>query len=84
MVYGEYVIEAQAKLAAKLADLLPAGLHRVYVTQQWCRRLSRGAQNRTQAYRTEAFVAFDGAYHGDTMGALALAGSGRFGRPSRT
>src|SRR5271167_831525 len=32
MVYGEYVIEAQAKLAAKLVDLLPAGLHRLYFT----------------------------------------------------
>src|SRR5437899_1504856 len=32
MVYGEYVIEAQVRLAARLAELLPAPLSRVYFT----------------------------------------------------
>ncbi len=32
MVYGEYVIEVQAKIAARLAQLLPPGLDRIYST----------------------------------------------------
>src|SRR5690242_16317986 len=32
MVYGEYIIEIQAKMAARLAGLLPGGLDRVYLT----------------------------------------------------
>src|SRR5579864_5520507 len=32
MVYGEYVIESQVKLAARLADLVPRNLSRVYFT----------------------------------------------------
>ena len=32
MVYGEYVIEAQVKLAARLTELLPRDLSRVYFT----------------------------------------------------
>src|SRR5581483_2147145 len=32
MVYGEYVIESQVRLAARLAELLPSPLSRVYFT----------------------------------------------------
>src|SRR5271168_1869532 len=32
MVYGEYVIDAQVKLAARLAQLLPAPIDTVYFT----------------------------------------------------
>ena len=32
MVYGEYVIDAQVRLAARLAELLPAPLDTVYFT----------------------------------------------------
>jgi acetylornithine/N-succinyldiaminopimelate aminotransferase len=40
MVYGEYVIESQTRLAARLASLLPKNLARVYFTV--VQRLSRG------------------------------------------
>jgi acetylornithine/N-succinyldiaminopimelate aminotransferase len=81
MVYGEYVIEAQAKLAAKLVDLLPAGLHRVYFTNSGAEAVEGALKTARKHTGREAFVAFDGAYHGDTMGALALAGSATFRAP---
>jgi acetylornithine/succinyldiaminopimelate/putrescine aminotransferase len=81
MVYGEYIIEAQAKLAARLAAVLPAGLDRVYFTNSGAEAIEGALKTARKHTAREAFVAFDGAYHGDTMGALALAGNDRFRAP---
>jgi acetylornithine/N-succinyldiaminopimelate aminotransferase len=81
MVYGEYVIEAQTRLAARLADLLPAGLGRVYFTNSGAEAIEGTLKTARKYSGRDAFVAFDGAYHGDTMGALALAGNAAFRAP---
>ena len=81
MVYGEYIIEAQAKLAARLAAVLPAGLDRVYFTNSGAEAIEGALKTARKHTAREAFVAFDGAYHGDTMGALALAGNDSFRAP---
>jgi acetylornithine/N-succinyldiaminopimelate aminotransferase len=81
MVYGEYVLESQAVLAAELARVLPAGMGRVYFTNSGAEAIE-GALKAARKYTgRQAFVAFDGAYHGDTMGALALAGNAEFRAP---
>jgi acetylornithine/succinyldiaminopimelate/putrescine aminotransferase len=81
MVYGEYVIESQATLAAELARVLPPGLGRVYFTSSGAEAIE-GALKTARKYTSRpAFAAFDGAYHGDTMGALALAGNAEFRAP---
>ncbi len=75
MVYGEYLIEAQVRLAARLAGALPRGLSRVYFTNSGAEAIE-GALKAARKYTGRTgFAAFDGAYHGDTMGALALAGN---------
>jgi adenosylmethionine-8-amino-7-oxononanoate aminotransferase len=66
------------RLAARLARLLPGGLQRVFfsdsgsvaveialkmATQYW---INRGAPGKKQ------FIAFHGAYHGDTLGAMSV------------
>jgi acetylornithine/N-succinyldiaminopimelate aminotransferase len=81
MVYGEYVIEAQVRLAARLAEILPGGLSRIYFTNSGAEAIE-GALKAARKYTSRAgFIAFEGAYHGDTMGALALAGNPAFRAP---
>lgn len=81
MVYGEYVIEAQAKMAARVASLLPASLNRVYLTNSGTEAIEGALKTARKHTGRSALVAFEGAYHGDTMGALALAGNEAFRAP---
>jgi acetylornithine/N-succinyldiaminopimelate aminotransferase len=81
MVYGEYVLDAQVRLARRLAQLLPAGLDQVYFTNSGAEAIEGALKTARKRTGRRAFVAFDGAYHGDTMGALALAGNAAFRAP---
>jgi len=81
MVYGEYVIEAQVRLAERLAQLLPAPLECVYFTNSGAEAIEGALKTARKHTRRERFVAFDGAYHGDTMAALALMGNPAFRAP---
>jgi acetylornithine/N-succinyldiaminopimelate aminotransferase len=81
MVYGEYVLDVQVKLARRLAQLLPDGLEQVYFTNSGAEAIEGALKTARKYTGRRAFVAFDGAYHGDTMGALALAGNGVFRTP---
>jgi len=75
MVYGEYVIESQVRLARRLVELLPRPLERVYFTNSGAEAVECALKVARKFTGRAGFVAFDGAYHGDTMGALALAGN---------
>jgi acetylornithine/N-succinyldiaminopimelate aminotransferase len=81
MVYGEYIIEAQVKLATRLAELLPPDLSRVYFTNSGAEAIEAALKLAKKHTRRAGFVAFDGAYHGDTMAALALMGNPAFREP---
>ncbi len=81
MVYGEYVIEAQAKLAARLAESLPPSLGRIYFTNSGAEAIEGALKTARKHTGRAGFVAFDGAYHGDTMAALALMGNVVFRAP---
>jgi acetylornithine/succinyldiaminopimelate/putrescine aminotransferase len=81
MVYGEYVLESQVTLAARLAGVLPTNLSRVYFTNSGAEAIEGTLKTARKFTGREGFVAFDGAYHGDTMGALALAGNSAFRTP---
>ena len=81
MVYGEYVIASQARLAARLAEVLPTSLDRVYFTNSGAEAIEGALKTARKFTGRQQFVAFDGAYHGDTMGALALAGNAAFRAP---
>jgi len=81
MVYGEYVIEAQVALARRLAALLPARLGRVYFTNSGAEAIEGALKTARKYTGRREFVAFAGAYHGDTMGALALSGNPAFRAP---
>jgi acetylornithine/succinyldiaminopimelate/putrescine aminotransferase len=81
MVYGEYVIESQVALARRLAELLPAPLSRVYFTNSGAEAIEGALKAARKFTRRPGFIAFDGAYHGDTLAALALAGNPDFRAP---
>ena len=81
MVYGEYVLEAQVRLARRLAELLPGPLGRVYFTNSGAEAIEGALKTARKLTNREGFIAFDGAYHGDTMGALALMGNPTFRAP---
>ncbi len=81
MVYGEYVIESEVRLAARLAGLLPPPLDCVYFTNSGAEAIEGALKTARKHTRRARFVAFDGAYHGDTMAALALMGNPAFRAP---
>ena len=81
MVYGEYILESQAALAADLVAVLPPGLDRVYFTNSGAEAIEGAMKTARKFTGRAAFAAFDGAYHGDTMGALTLAGNAEFRAP---
>ena len=81
MVYGEYVIEAQVRLAERLTQFLPPTLDCVYFTNSGAEAIEGALKTARKHTHRERFVAFDGAYHGDTMAALALMGNPAFRAP---
>ncbi|HEY2662719.1 MAG TPA: aspartate aminotransferase family protein [Candidatus Binataceae bacterium] len=84
MVYGEYVQRAQVELAARLAGVLPPSLNRIYLTNSGAEAIE-GAMKVARKHTGRAgFVAFDGCYHGDTTGAMALGGNPVFRSPFGT
>ncbi len=81
MVYGEYIIPVQARLAARLAELLPPKLGRIYFTNSGAEAIEGALKTARKHTGRAGLVAFEGAYHGDTMGALALMGNPAFRAP---
>ena len=81
MVYGEYVLDAQVRLARRLAQLLPPQLGQIYFTNSGAEAIEGALKTARKHTGRIGFVAFEGAYHGDTMGALALAGNAAFRAP---
>ena len=83
MVYGEFVESPQVKLAKKLAEVLPASLNMTYFVNSGSEAIE-GALKLARKYtqRTE-IIAFKGAYHGSTMGAITLLSDERYKQPFR-
>ncbi len=70
--------EPAARLAARLCDVAPAGLERAFFSDNGSTAVEvalkaayQGAARRGEAHRT-TFIALEGGYHGDTLGAMAV------------
>ncbi len=74
MVYGEFVQEPQAALAARLASLLPPGLSTVYFTMTGTEANEGALKVAKKATGRTGLIAFDRSYHGDTHGSLSVTG----------
>jgi len=83
MVYGEYILSPQVKLATKLAGILPANLNSVYLVNSGSEAVE-GALKLAKKFtgRTE-IAAFINAYHGSTQGSLSVMGNEDFKRAFR-
>jgi acetylornithine/succinyldiaminopimelate/putrescine aminotransferase len=57
---------------------LPEDLGTIYFTNSGAEAIEGAMKTARKFTRRSKFVAFDGAYHGDTLGALALAGNAEF------
>jgi acetylornithine/succinyldiaminopimelate/putrescine aminotransferase len=75
MVYGEYIQEAQSKLAEGLAAVLPSLLHSFYYVNSGTEaneaalKLAKRVTGRTQ------LISFKNSYHGSTHGSLSVTGN---------
>ena len=83
MVYGEDVLEPQVEVATRLAALLPPTLSVTYLTNSGAEAIEGALKLVRKATRRSRVLAFDGAFHGDTTGALALGGNPFYREPFR-
>jgi len=81
MVYGEYVQEEQALYASELAAVLPKGLDSVFFVNSGTEAIEGALKLARKATGRTGFVAFEGGYHGDTMGALSVGGIEKYRAP---
>jgi len=81
MVYGEFIEEAQVRLAARLAGLLPPPLDVVYFTSSGAEAIEGALKTARKHTRRSGLVAFEGGFHGDTLGALSVGGNPRYRIP---
>jgi acetylornithine/N-succinyldiaminopimelate aminotransferase len=75
MVYGEFVQEAQVRLAARLAALLAPPLDVVYFTSSGAEAIEGALKTARKHTGRARLVAFEGGFHGDTLGALSVGGN---------
>jgi acetylornithine/succinyldiaminopimelate/putrescine aminotransferase len=74
MVYGEYVLEPQVRLAELLAQIAPPPLSVAYFTNSGT-EANEGALKVAKKYTgRRRLVAFERSYHGDTHGSLSVTG----------
>lgn len=79
--------EPAAKLAEELIAIAPRGLERVFYTDNGSSSVEVAIKIAIQAWQQRGlpnkrrFVALDGAFHGDTLGATSLGGVEVFRRP---
>ncbi len=81
MVYGEHVQEPQVRLATRLAELLPDPLSVVYFTNSGAEAVDGALKTARKATGRTRFLAFEGAFHGDTFGAMSVGGNPRYRAP---
>ena len=81
--------EGAAEVAKRLVEITPDGLTRVFYSDNGSTAVEVALkmafqywQNRGDQKR-KRFLAFEGAYHGDTVGAMSAGDPGEFGEPFR-
>lgn len=81
MVYGEVIQEPQVEMARCLAELTPNPLSVTYFTNSGAEAVE-GALKAARKYTGRSrIVAFEGSYHGGTLGALSALGNERYRKP---
>jgi acetylornithine/succinyldiaminopimelate/putrescine aminotransferase len=81
MVFGEWVQEPQIQIAKLLCSKLRIPQPSVYFTNSGSEAIEGAMKLAHRVTKRRVFVAFEGSYHGDTTGALALCGVDSFREP---
>ncbi len=81
MVYGEFALEPQVRLAARLAELAGPPFETSYFTSSGAEAIEGALKLARKHTGRTRLVAFDLGYHGDTLGALSIGGNPRYRDP---
>jgi acetylornithine/succinyldiaminopimelate/putrescine aminotransferase len=81
MVFGEWVQEPQILLAKLLSSKIKLPQPSVYFTNSGSEAIEGALKLALRVTGRTVFVSFEGSYHGDTTGALALCGVDSFREP---
>ncbi|MFN8624988.1 MAG: aspartate aminotransferase family protein [Candidatus Binatia bacterium] len=80
-VYGEMVQEPQVALTRRLAEVTPGELSVVYLTNSGTEAVEGALKTARKYTGRPRIVSFEGAFHGDTFGALSVGGNPVYQRP---
>lgn len=89
VIFAGCTHEPAVELCRRLAELLPAGLDRFFFSDDGSTAVEVALKLALQARRNRGergparFLAFQGGYHGDTLGALAVGVSSGYAEPWR-
>jgi len=78
IVYGEFIQSPQVQYAKTLLALLPENLQSIYFTNSGAEAAEGAMKLAKRVTKRTRIVAFDGAYHGSTQGALSVMGDEYF------
>jgi len=78
IVYGEFIQSPQVQYAQTLLSLLPENLQSIYFTNSGAEAAEGAMKLAKRVTKRTRIIAFDGAYHGSTQGALSVMGDEYF------
>jgi len=78
IVYGEFIQSPQVQYAKALLALLPENLQSIYFTNSGAEAAEGAMKLAKRVTKRTRIVAFEGAYHGSTQGALSVMGDEYF------
>jgi acetylornithine/succinyldiaminopimelate/putrescine aminotransferase len=78
IVYGEFIQSPQVQYAKALLALLPENLQSIYFTNSGAEAAEGAMKLAKRVTKRTRIIAFDGAYHGSTQGALSVMGDEYF------
>ncbi|GIW40913.1 MAG: aspartate aminotransferase family protein [Candidatus Binatia bacterium] len=81
MVYGEMVLEPQVELARRLARRAPGELSVTYFANSGTEAIEGALKTARKYTGRKTFVAFEGSFHGDTLGSLSVGGNPLYRKP---
>ena len=81
MVYGEFVLEPQVRLATRLAALAGPPFESAYFTNSGAEAIEGALKTARKHTRRRGLVAFELGFHGDTFGALSIGGNRTYREP---
>lgn len=81
MVYGEFIIAPQVRLARRLAEVAPPPLSVTYFTNSGTEAVEGALKTAKKYTKRERLVAFRNGFHGDSHGSLSVTGREVYRKP---